>query len=1189
MTTASALDVIRAAEDALAAGCTDEGFLSERWGLLPTEPPLTAMPASHRTWDDVAGALTDHFRTTTVRDALDRMPVLDASPAALPDAFLWRAASLLGIFAHAYVRVRPDPPQGLPPSVEAPWAEVCGRLHRDRVALTYDDLIVCNWRLRDPSRPERRLLDNLELLTPTVDNREERIFYLTQVEILALGAPMIAAMARAQEAVVRGDRRVLEGQLMILQDTLERVTRSFLQIDANPYSDTYVDPVVWAKTVAPFAVQIRADSHAVSGAAAPLFQVFDVFLGRTRYESRVGREACALRAGFPPRLRALVAALEAVSVPRFIAGAGSTTLRGLWQSLLDGYVGREGFLATHRKKAFAYLELAFKVGRSVTTGGFTGVFEDQTWEIAHHELEQARQERLGGPSDALAMGCPMARLRADARGELTSPGMAHVVLDLEGAGVRYRPGDRLALLPESDPQLVERTLRALRADATVRVRLDARWIATLAAQSEGRDVRHEIPLVELLARGRIRPMTRDVAKALLRASNVEALGRIVNARAEALWELWDVLELVGAAAFDTRVFWRADPWEPHAICKLVPPQDERFFSLASAMPAGSAYASRAELLVTELAYETPAGPTSRRELRHGTASAFVRRLVDGAGPAAAGQYLPVRVVSAPRFRLPDDATRPIVMIAGGGGISPFLSFIAALAARAAQPPPAPAWLFLSVRSAAHAALYRRELAAHIDAGWLEFHTVVTSGAATRTGSGIAGLLAAQAGALLALARDPSAGGAGATFYACGAAGFAAAAVDGLEGALAHALSASHAEHAAIAGARELVRRMIGVGRYEQDVFTSHRSEVTSGVAYDASEVALHNDDEHGYWMIIDGVVYDVTEFSHRHPGGRAIVLEHAGRDATRSYRMVEHHLDPEIEAMLGMYRIGAIRRLEFGSEWCVTVGPKGLTFVALADAFRAWVRMLHLVVEVENAVRHDFHVLDTITVAGDRPEDMTMLKARMLFEAHERFVAHYLVSLTGAGLDELWSTAVGFAALGGDARRLRAELDAIASGDAARAGSDARARAGAWLIELGRAAPAERAGGLAAIRALRPQLERIDREFLGALKRTLAAAVAELEGWERTTRAHAGAALVAALEPWCAAWPSCTSIWRRSRPGDVERPTRPGGAARASTGQLRFSRSHARGGSPCTVAFEHRFGALVSRPALRTMSWRATT
>jgi hypothetical protein len=128
-------------------------------------------------------------------------------------------------------------------------------------------------------------------------------------------------------------------------------------------------------------------------------------------------------------------------------------------------------------------------------------------------------------------------------------------------------------------------------------------------------------------------------------------------------------------------------------------------------------------------------------------------------------------------------------------------------------------------------------------------------------------------------------------------------------------------------ALHMMRRLIGQGRYQQDVFTSYRAELAAPVLFDASEVALHNDDEHGYWMTIDGAVYDVTEFAHRHPGGRAIIVEHAGRDATKSYRTVEHHLDPEIEAMLGMYKIGMIRRLEFGSRWCIAVGPKGLVFV----------------------------------------------------------------------------------------------------------------------------------------------------------------------------------------------------------------------------------------------------------------------
>ncbi len=45
-------------------------------------------------------------------------------------------------------------------------------------------------------------------------------------------------------------------------------------------------------------------------------------------------------------------------------------------------------------KVYGYLELAFKVGRSVTIGGFKGVFKDRTWDQVDGELERAREERV---------------------------------------------------------------------------------------------------------------------------------------------------------------------------------------------------------------------------------------------------------------------------------------------------------------------------------------------------------------------------------------------------------------------------------------------------------------------------------------------------------------------------------------------------------------------------------------------------------------------------------------------------------------------------------------------------------------------------------------------------------------------------------------------------------------------------
>lgn len=57
--------------------------------------------------------------------------------------------------------------------------------------------------------------------------------------------------------------------------------------------------------------------------------------------------------------------------------------------------------------------------------------------------------------------------------------------------------------------------------------------------------------------------------------------------------------------------------------------------------------------------------------------------------------------------------------------------------------------------------------------------------------------------------------------------------------------------------------------------------------YTLSEVEVHNSSK-DCWLIIDGKVYDVTNFLEEHPGGDELLLSATGKDATDDFEDVGH-------------------------------------------------------------------------------------------------------------------------------------------------------------------------------------------------------------------------------------------------------------------------------------------------------------
>jgi sulfite reductase alpha subunit-like flavoprotein len=1005
------------------------GFLSESSGFLPYNPPLQQMPESHRAWDEMAQALPNLHKTLELRRALDALPHLSGTTQAFPDEYLLRASSLLGVFAHAYYHIQIDPAP-IPANIMQPWTDVSYRLSKEQPYLSYVDLLLNNWKLRDPLIDNPRRVENLDLLFPTVGNETERVFYMAQIEVCAGFTPIMNAIIRAQEAVVNADSASLEAELIKVIERLQYLSSTIYQkIDPNPYSANYVDQVIWAKTVAPFAVPISDGVPSPSGTAIPHFHMMDAFIPRTRYESQLGKQAVDLAKHSPPHWRNFVEAVREVSIPDYIQSTNNQELRGIYNALIDTYAGDKGFLGVHRLKAYGFLEVAFKVGRSVTTGAkFTGLFKDRTWDKIDVELALTRDERYLHSNQYVYFVKPKSgTLNTDPQ---TGQSVNSLAFDITEKGIYYQPGDRVGILAENSDRLIEETLRALDATGDEEVELTKEWQGSLHLRPGYTGEEKMLPLRTILKFGKIRPVTREIGKRILAISVNETLKRVLSARMEDQWELWDLLNILYVGRFDVRRFWKAKPWEAESICRIVPPEVFRLYSIASAMQPNSTEQTL-NLIVGSLQYETPQTQYSFNERREGTASSFLQRVTTT--PEGEDKEVGIAIIPTMRFHLPHDPQRPIVMFAAGSGIAPFWGF---LQARTQQADSGENWLFFGTRTAKEiyykntfeqmeakqqlnlrAAFSREDIAMRFEHG----QYVYESGKRQRIDRLME--MPHNAQALWELMRGIDNGGKGAYLYICGRTGFAVSVMDALK----NVMMQFNGNDADLAN--ETLRLMVAEGRFMQDIFTTYSGHTQSGKQYDISELVTHNNPQLGYWMTISGKVYDMSEFMFHHAGGERVMSNNAGIDATQPYQTVLHHTNSEVDALLGMYELGSMRRLFLGNVWGIGFNEEGLQFVTLEDAFKQWVRYLYLIVGMENALRNDFEFATLESVYQEDPQEMTPFKVQFLIESHRRFLVSYLDGLIDEDLRDVWWITVGLCDKHQDVRWLHQQMEIISRSD----------------------------------------------------------------------------------------------------------------------------------------------------------------
>lgn len=1075
------------------------GFLSESHGFMPVAlPNLQLSSPTHAVWDELAAALPEMFRRLTLRRTLDAMPILSAAPDALPDSDLLRASVIFGIFAHAYHYVQPEAYERIPEAVQRPWQEISQRLQQPAPNLSFIDLNVYNFRCIDPLAPDPMRMENLALLVPILGNEAERRFQMTPTEIMARFTPVFLASIRAQEAVAAEDSAALRDELHLIADALQSLVYGvFNKVNPNSYHPLYVNPVMWGKTVAPLATPFIDGIPGPSGTAIPAFQQLDILFGRSAYVSNIGKETHHARQWFPPYWRSFLDASEAISISEYVRKAKNKSLTGAFQAAVNAYAGETGLLGRHRLKTYGFLDLSFKAGRSKTLSGFAGTFDQRLWDKMDGELNQARLERYTRYPQ-VSHYVPVKSV-TDVRREGDN-WVKQISFDLRGTGLTCQPGDRCAVLPENDPALVQQTLDALGARGDEPIALNALWREAVK-QRDGYELAKVLSLRTLLTFGCIRPVSRAAAKTLYGVTHHEGLRRILEARAEDQWELWDLLNLLAESGFDTRRLWKAEPGEAERICRVVPPEAFRIYSVSTIITAPeNAEITEIQLMVGGLRYQTPASDVSRATIRSGVGSGYLSRLADPHSPSR--RRVSIKLIHPPRFSLPANPATPIVMFAGGTGLSPFRSLIQA---RTQQP--GENWLFFGTRTpddlyytreleqlAALGKLQVRATFSRTDVGLTIEDGRFTFPPAPRSYIDAEMLREENAAQLYDLLQNR-----GAILYVCGHADFALTVMNAIKTILARFGGSAEA-------AQQMLYRLVGEDRYLQEVFTTYAgAHFAQTNTIDASAVVDYNNDSDGYRAIIDGRVYDLSEFAHLHPGGLKIIRSYAGMDATAAYRMAQHNINPEVDALLPMYEIGVVRRLDLGPGWGVALSPDGLKFVSLQDVYRVWVRLLYQVVEMENALANDFSVRHEPMTHDETlgPIVPSLYRWQHYLQSHLRFRRDYQTKIMGEPLHHLWLLTGSLCDERAEAGWMQKQIEHLLQSAAAHEVQSLETNLLATLHDSAPSVDLESA-------CLR--LEQADKTFMRQIKHGLRAGLMVFEQYESRTLMYGREALIAELQ-----------------------------------------------------------------------------
>ena len=216
----------------------------------------------------------------------------------------------------------------------------------------------------------------------------------------------------------------------------------------------------------------------------------------------------------------------------------------------------------------------------------------------------------------------------------------HLELDLAGSGLRFAPGDALAVRAINHDPLVEEVLRAARLSDSAPVQLGAESLPLAAA---------------LASRRELTVLTRDVLERYATlAPHAELHGLLADTTRLQPY-------LYGRDVADLLTDFPTDQLTAQILADTLRPLPSRAYSIASSLLA---HPDEVHLTVGAVRYEAH----GRR--KQGVCSSFL------ADRVAVGDEVRVFVEHNEYFKLPQNPATDIIMVGAGTGVAPFRAFVA---------------------------------------------------------------------------------------------------------------------------------------------------------------------------------------------------------------------------------------------------------------------------------------------------------------------------------------------------------------------------------------------------------------------------------------------------------------------------------------------------------------------------------